>query len=149
MTHLSTIKTIWTVMGKSRNHRNFNRLALDSQLQSLSQTSCAQMKPKVAVAPPVFSCVFFLGRNPHLPAKQRGPVFLILFIVLIRKFLLLLSYRIIDCALPTTILWTSLRNARFYMKTEYFTITTGFFLIKKLLLLEESPFLFSSFLFTD
>lgn len=89
---LSTIKTVWTVMVKSRNHRNFSRLALDSQLQSLSQTSCAQMKFKIAVAPPAFACIFFSWLiSSHMPAKQRGPVFFILFIVLIRKFLLMVT----------------------------------------------------------
>lgn len=136
-------------MVKSRNHRNFSRLALDSQLQSLSQTSWAQMKLKIAVAPPAFSCIFFLAEILSSACKEGGPVFLILFIVLIRKFLLLVGYRIIDCGLSTTILWTSLRNADFYMKIEYFTITTVFFLIKMLLLLEESSFLFSSFHFID
>lgn len=143
MTHLSTSKTIWTVNSEieSRNNRNFSRLALDSQVQRLSQASCAQMKLKIAVAPSVFACIFSWLISSHMPAKQRRPVSLILFIVLTRKLLLLVAYRIIDCALSTTILWSSLRNEDFYRKTEYFSITAVFFLIKKLLWLEESPFL--------
>lgn len=87
--------------GESRNHRNWSRLALDSQVHDLSQISCTQLKLKIAVAPPAFSCIFSWLKFSCLPAKKRGPVFLSHFITLARKLLLFFGFRKINCGSPT------------------------------------------------
>lgn len=46
---------------------------MDSQLQSLSQTSCAQMKLKIAVAPLAFFCIFFLAEILSSACQVTGP----------------------------------------------------------------------------